>query len=67
MAEFSINSEPAGTTASKWSVCLVSLRTIDSHLSTGVGAREEFRIAKTQTGSVRGTVSEQNPPFPLSQ
>lgn len=47
--EFSVNSEPVGTTASKWSVCLVSLRTVDSLLSTGVGAWEEFFLYSKDT------------------
>lgn len=45
----------------------MSLRIVGSLLNTVVGAWEEFCIAKTQSGSVRVTVSEQNPPFPLNQ
>lgn len=57
--EFSINSQPAGTTASRWRIPLVPLRAAGF---LGVGEREEFWIAKTQSGSVHITVSEQNPP-----
>lgn len=52
MPDSSINSVPAGTTASKWSVCLIPLRAVNFLLGIGVGVREEFCIAKKQGLSV---------------